>query len=264
MNTIKVSVALIATLFATAFSAQAQNVDARVDSVEVKTQVANVQTPQAASVQTPQVNMQTPLTIEQTDVKDDGFTPRCELSVSYGLANETDVMQAASNTFGMMATSIFGNGKLEHPTYLGTFNVDFGYHITPRLVVGLNASYSHISAYSQSCKTYEKDAKWKVDGGDHKYDFFTVMPSIKYAWINKPHFTLYSRLGAGVILAHEVERMPTDQQHNCNDKSVRNSAIFAFQISPVGVEWGGQKVRGFAEAGFGQCGAIQAGVRFRF
>ena len=56
--------------------------------------------------------------------------------------------------------------------------------------------------------------------------------------------------------------------HRTQDAKMRqlkddNGCYFMFQLSFVGVEFG-SKLRGFAEAGIGDQGFIQAGIRYKF
>lgn len=69
---------------------------------------------------------------------------------------------------------------------------------------------------------------------------------------------LYSKAAAGVAFLNSSEK-------DIATKATKddNGTYFMFQLSFIGVEFGG-KLRGFAEAGVGEQGFFQAGVRYKF
>ena len=57
------------------------------------------------------------------------------------------------------------------------------------------------------------------------------MPAMKYSWINKHHFALYSKVAVGGTLA--------SSKSTENGKSENNSKLyFMGQVSAIGVEFG--------------------------
>jgi len=70
------------------------------------------------------------------------------------------------------------------------------------------------------------------------------MPAVKYSWINKEHFALYSKVAAGATLLSETDK-------NTVQSFDDSKLYFAFQVSALGIEFGG-KLRAFIEAGAGE------------
>ncbi|MCQ2287889.1 MAG: hypothetical protein MJZ74_02200 [Muribaculaceae bacterium] len=82
--------------------------------------------------------------------------------------------------------------------------------------------------------------------------YVTVMPSARARWFNRKRVSVYSRLAVGACVC-----MP-------KGKEEENDVFFAFQASPVGVDFGSEKVRGFVEVGAGFQGFVLAGVKVGF
>ena len=90
------------------------------------------------------------------------------------------------------------------------------------------------------------------------------MPSVKFNWLRKNHWGLYSKLAAGVTYAYFNEKYYDELGKNIDDKATANDIVFNFQATAIGVEAGGSHVRAFTELGIGEQGIALAGVRFKF
>ena len=87
------------------------------------------------------------------------------------------------------------------------------------------------------------------------------MPSVKFNWLRKKSFGMYSALSAGVMFASvSVEGEAKAADPDAKDETV---TTFMFQATALGLEFGGN-VRGFVEAGVGEKGLLCAGLRYRF
>ncbi len=78
------------------------------------------------------------------------------------------------------------------------------------------------------------------------------MPAVKYNWLNRDRFSMYSKIALGVLIGIDSGAD--------NDKT---TAAFAWQASAVGAEFG-NSFRGFLELGFGEQGILVAGLRYKF
>ena len=108
-----------------------------------------------------------------------------------------------------------------------------------------------------SCKAEDEKTKSK----DLKETFITVMPSVKFNWLRKKSFGMYSALSAGVMFAS----ISTNESVKQADPKAKDEtlAAFMFQATALGIEFGGD-FRGFVEAGLGEKGLLCAGLRYRF
>ena len=83
-----------------------------------------------------------------------------------------------------------------------------------------------------------------------------LMPAFKYSWIPREHFCLYSKAAIGIMHYKQdvtCDKMPFLERHE-------NGIRFAYQFSPVGCEFGGERIRGFIELGYGKQGMYNTGV----
>ncbi len=178
--------------------------------------------------------------------------PKNEIGVSYGLG-----ASAVIDGFGPKLSNAvfdnFRNGKTTDETQFGTIAVEYFRHLdNPRLSVGGILAYAR---YGED--VVDKDSKSKV--GDRTRNYFTVMPAMKYDWVHKKNFALYSKLGAGVMLL-SMKDEDVVSKNSKNDSEV----YFMWQASLLGAEVGSQNIRGFVEAGIGEQGIVLAGIKYKF
>lgn len=171
-----------------------------------------------------------------------------EVSLSYGVGSIAQFGDGLGEGIGL----IFSDKEYDDGFILGPITAEYFYHFNnPRLAVGGSLSYSKWDSDVLNRKSHEKV-------GECNRNFFSVMPSVKYYWVNKNQFGLYSKAAGGVgILTNKSKDFET-----MKDKK-ETSAYFMFQASLIGAEFGG-KVRGFVELGVGDQGFLQAGIRYKF
>ena len=151
-----------------------------------------------------------------------------EVSIAYGAGANTDIVST-------IAKGIFTGKQLD---YWGPVSAEyFHYNTDGKLAFGGIASIS--------------GCKWD-DNGDSKSTYFTLMPAIKYKWLNKSHFAMYSKAAIGATF---------DAQSG--GKEDENRVAFNWQASLIGMEFGGA-FRGFVELGMGEQGIILGGLRYKF
>ena len=163
---------------------------------------------------------------------------RHELSVSYGYEPASNWVASFSDAL------VMGFGlKSKNDKCFGVINFAYNYRLSKTWGLGGVFSYS----------SRKKD--WEMDGknvGTEKYNYVTVMPRVKAAWLHNDLITLYSAAAIGVTVYNDKYNGATESK-----------ACFAWQFSPIGIEVG-DCIAGYAELGVGQMGVVQAGVRFRF
>ena len=171
-----------------------------------------------------------------------------ELSLSYGLGSIAQFGDGIGEGLGLA----FTNTEYDDRSIVGPITLEYFYHFNnPRLAIGGSFTYSKWDS-----DVLVKKSQSKV--GERNRNFFSVLPAFKSYWINKNNFGLYSKVAAGVGFLS-----CTDKDLQTNVKKDDNSCYFMFQLSFIGVEFG-SKFRGFAEAGIGDQGFIQAGLRYKF
>ena len=166
-----------------------------------------------------------------------------EVGVFYGF-------ESASNVFSLV-TSAISAAAGDQSSFWGPVGVEYYYNISP--VVGLGAVAAYAGCKAEDDKTHKEDLT---------ESFITVMPSVKFNWLRKKHFGMYSALSAGVMFV----KVSCNDNAKAHDPNAKDETItsFMFQATAVGAEFGGEKFRGFVEAGIGEKGVVCAGLRYKF
>jgi hypothetical protein len=166
-----------------------------------------------------------------------------EVGVFYGVGS-------ASNIFSAITSSISAAAG-DQSSFWGPIGVEYYYHVSP--IVGLGA----VAAYA-GCKAEDK----KTHKDDLSETFLTFMPSVKFNWLRKKHFGMYSGLSAGVMFLS----VSANDNAKASDPDAKDETLttFMFQATALGVEFGSEAFRGFIEAGLGEKGEICAGLRYKF
>ena len=167
--------------------------------------------------------------------------PKNELGVFYGFGSASDIISTYATSFSFKTGDQSG--------FWGPIGVEYYRHLTPLIAVGGMFEYA-------GCKL----AKLANQNGDMKVTYFTVMPSVKFNWLRKSHFGMYSALSAGMMIASLKVDDVLKTAPDVKDETVTD---FMFQITALGLE-AGKDLRGFAEFGVGEKGIICAGLRYKF
>ncbi len=168
---------------------------------------------------------------------------RSELSVSYGFAPVT----GWTDTYTQLVKELVSG----HDTGLkgwGAVTVGYNFRLLNKLSLGVQVVYaSNDRRFVPSASEGSAAAPGTV--ASH---YWSVMPNLKWTWLNLRIASLYSRVAVGSTFSRaEAE----ERRASATD--------FAFQVSPVGLEVGG-RLAAYAEAGIGASGCLVFGARYRF
>ena len=158
-----------------------------------------------------------------------------EFGVYYGFGAASDIFSAFAHAFSFSSDDQHG--------YWGPIGVEYYYHTSPVVAIGGVASIA--------------GCKWGNDSEDFSSKYITLMPSVKFNWLRKRNFGMYSSLSAGVMF----------MSHNIDDKYVTDknkNVLFMAQGTPLGMEFGSETFRGFTEFGLGEKGLITLGLRYKW
>ena len=167
-----------------------------------------------------------------------------EVAISYGIDSNSQIIDAFEEIGGAIVGAKFDNEK-----FFGPISAEYFYHVKNWLGVG------GIFAYGQN-KQDVMSGKDKI--GESKNSYYTLMPAVKFDWLRKKNFGMYSKLAVGATL--RSEKYDGYNNSNYTDSSVHVN----WQASLLGIEAGSPTVRGFAELGTGEQGIVLAGVRVKF
>ena len=169
-----------------------------------------------------------------------------EVAVSYGLGANSDIIDAYEKIGGAIV-----GAKYENEKYFGPISAEYFYHVKPWLGVG------GIFAYGQSEQdVYTLGSK----DGVMKNNYLTLMPAVKFDWLRKKHFGMYSKLAVGATLRNEKYNTDVPSSKDYSDSEVHVN----WQASFLGLEAGSPTFRGFIELGTGEQGIALIGLRYKF
>lgn len=92
---------------------------------------------------------------------------------------------------------------------------------------------------------------------------FLVLPTAEFTYFKRRLVELYGSASAGVSLKRHSETGLTDAGKKAAQKTDLNAA-FAYQVNPIGLRVGNDRIGGFVEAGMGHKGFLTAGVSVKF
>lgn len=171
--------------------------------------------------------------------------PKHEISVSYGVLPNSLWLDGVQTFF----EALFGQKK-DTRNYVGPIGLEYHYRVSPLIGVGAVAVYSH----------HEEDLL-KDDAviRSRNKNYYTIMPSVKFNWLRRNHWGLYSKVAIGASLFNQKMK-----EADTGQKTDENKVNFNFQASAIGIEAGSGTIHGFFEAGLGEQGVFLGGVRAKF
>ena len=180
----------------------------------------------------------------------DEMETRHEIGISYGAVPNSTWIDVLTEVIPAM----FGE-TYENHHYVGPIGLEYYYHTSPLIGVGAVAVFAtnNEDGFDGQLKTSHLNKS-----------YLTFMPSVKFDWLRKKNWGMYSKLAVGATYAHLTDQEYDEHGKTADKKTIVNDLLFNFQASLIGVEAGNQNVRGFAEFGVGEQGLALAGVRFKF
>lgn len=174
-----------------------------------------------------------------------GYDTRHEIGISYGFECNSDII----SSFGGALGNAMAGAQSRNESHIGTIMAEYFYHLSPSVGVGAMAGFGQHTEDS-----YLGDSKL----GENTDTYFTFMPAVKFNWLRKRNFGMYSKLAAGITFS----KFKYDSE-NGNDDS-ENNTEFNWQASLLGIEAGSTTLRAFGELGFGEQGMLVVGLRYKF
>lgn len=127
-----------------------------------------------------------------------------------------------------------------------TTNFDTGYWLKRWLYIGGVATWTTGSERVSNCINHKR-----VDA--YNYDNITIMPIIRFAWVNRGAVQLYSGIGLGATYEF-YDRSLTTKSHYLHA---------SYDVTFIGITVGRQWF-GYFDIGAGYRGVISAGIGYRF
>lgn len=157
---------------------------------------------------------------------------------------------------GSGAVDKYGHdGHERAPEFIVPLDLSFGarYNVLKWLSVGGQLEFQHLQSKSYVNRDKENGGS-KEYAGLHSMTAIAVMPEIRFTYYRWEKVSLYGDLELGAsIINWECEKEQAPQ------------ARFAFNASPIGVQFGGGNLFGLAEIGIGmEWAGLKAGLGYRF
>ena len=172
---------------------------------------------------------------------------RNEVSITYGQFTIPQFAYVMGGVLGAAFT--VGHFTFENPKMIGAMGVECVHYVNNWLGFGMAAMCDYMTATAMNVAS---DGT-KTPNGKFQLGVVSAMPVVKFAWLNRPHVGLYSKLAAGAGYTFTGD-----------NADIKDNFMFAFQATPLGVDFGGERFRGFVEAGLGMQGVVSGGVRWLF
>lgn len=121
---------------------------------------------------------------------------------------------------------------------------DYNYALLPWLKVGASLNWTRLTG-----TIYKPNLR--REAGTFRQDALYLLPQVKAFYVNRSHFKMYAKVGAGLNINIGSEYTPL--------------AAFAYDLVPAGFQWAGQRVYGMAELTYGNVvQGVRLGLGFRF
>lgn len=179
----------------------------------------------------------------QTALAQDEF--KHEVAISYGALSNSQILDVFEEA---IKAPFQGGTTLKDDKFFGPISAEYFYHLQPWIGIG------GILVYGQKKGDLYSDADNKKVG-ENKNTYLTVMPAAKFDWFRRANVGLYSKVGVGVTLRHDVSE---DIDYDESNMHVN------WQLTAIGVEVGSKQIRAFAELGTGEQGIVLGGIRCKF
>ena len=169
-----------------------------------------------------------------------------EVGISFGLWSNSQIIDG----FEIIGGALVG-AQYENEKFFGPVTAEYFYHVKNWLGVG------GIFAYGQN----KQDVYIGGDkDGEMKNSYVTLLPAVKFDWLRKKHFGMYSKLAFGATLRSESYDNVSPDEEDSDDSDIHVN----WQVSLLGLEFGGPTFRGFLELGTGEQGIALVGLRYKF
>ena len=174
-------------------------------------------------------------------------TDKNEFSITYGQITVPQAAYVLGGVFGSMFS--LGHFSFENAHFIGGAGVEYVHYVNDWLGFGGAVLCDYMTATAMNVDSEGK----KTPNGKFTLGIVSAMPEVKFAWLNREYVGLYSKLAAGAGFTF------TNQSEDTKD-----NFAFAFQATPIGMDFGGESFRGFAELGLGMQGLVNVGIRWLF
>lgn len=132
-----------------------------------------------------------------------------------------------------------------------TISLVYYRHLTQKLACGTKLSYMH---WNDKCQ--EQVTPWNGISNNSCHNCYSIMPSIKYDWLQKKYFRIHSSIGVGVGMNYQ------NQTYYGKHKTIYYDPVWDF--TAVGIEVGGPHLSGIIDLNIGMATLFSAGINYHW
>lgn len=179
-----------------------------------------------------------------------------EVSIALGIEANSQWIDDFETGF-----TVLSGYRCENEKYMEPISAEYFYHINKMLSLGAVFVYGNLKQDLYDSYSYSsyRTTSFRERIGKSSNNYYTLLPTVKFNFLRKTHFGLYSKAALGATLRTESVKY-NDEYYDVSKKVL----ILNCQFSLIGVEAGSPYLRGFAELGFGEQGVVCAGIRYKF
>ncbi|MCQ2276430.1 MAG: hypothetical protein MJZ87_05765 [Bacteroidales bacterium] len=137
----------------------------------------------------------------------------------------------------------------------GHYGLHYYYQVKPWCQIGVKATVESMKM------THFTDTTRLVIKDQYVMSFITLMPSVRFTYLNRPWVRLYSGIDVGCSYLFDSRDRASSKEDN--EESGNNKFLFACNISPIGLEVG-KKFYGLLETNIGYDSFVKIGIGARF
>lgn len=183
----------------------------------------------------------------KTKVKYDySLAPRNEISTSIGTVSAFGgIFDLFKVVIEGVANGISKNYKTD-TKFIGTYGLDYYYQVNKWFRPGAKIVYEGLTT-----SIYDTTG---VLVNHYNTSTLSIMPSVQFSYLNSKYVKLYSGIDLGVAFIFD---------DNKQGSSV-SSTLFAFNLTPIGIRVGNDRIFGLVETNIGMDALVKAGFGVRF
>jgi len=175
------------------------------------------------------------------------FSQDSEAELAVGFLTTNDLLDYNDSIF----SEVFPEGDVtSSDTHSAGFAISYRTRVKRDLKVGGQLSYQ------RKDKEFVRD---NVKIGEGTVDFFSLVATSNYYWLENERWGLFTGLGAGFSFSTEDQFDFSDEERSRTETDL----FLAWQVHPVGIEFG-RDFRFITNAGFGNQGVVSLGLKYRF
>lgn len=186
-----------------------------------------------------------------------------EFDLSYGRVSVPGFAYTFASVFSAVFT--FGLVTPQDCHSNGALTAGYWHYISPRFAIGGDLAFERFKLRFDQYAGKDGDGNRIYEPSDwNNMSFTSLMPGIKYQWVDREHFGMYTKAAVGGIWYHDQKVSVQANETEREERPAGNEFGFACQLSLIGIEAGNGHWRGTTEIGWGMEGLITAGVKYVF